>query len=171
MNDKKSAGKNIKTLLGMLASEDGSVRLKARESLVSMGNPVVSSIIKTLQSSRLGQVRWEAAKTLNALENSSSIPALVKALEDTDADVSWLAGESLKKFERDAWVPLLRALIKNGADSALLRQGAHHVLCKQKAKGFNELLAALVNALESSTASESTGIAAYDILKRIKAKA
>jgi hypothetical protein len=61
-------------------------------------------------------------------------------------------------------------LIKSGEDSVLLRHGVHHVLKFQKEEGFNDLLKALTKALESNSAQETTTIAAYDILKRMKAK-
>jgi hypothetical protein len=51
-----------------------------------------------------------------------------------------------------------------------LRHGVHHVLKNQKEDGFNDLLKALNKALESNSAQETTTIAAYDILKRLKAK-
>jgi hypothetical protein len=49
-----------------------------------------------------------------------------------------------------------------------LRQGAHHVFRKQKDDGFNDVLTALIRALESSDARESTPVAAYEILRRLK---
>jgi hypothetical protein len=64
---------------------------------------------------------------------------------------------------------LLRALIDRGTDSVSLRQGAHHVLRNQKEPGFTALLNSLVKAIEFSTVPESTSLAAYEILKRMKA--
>jgi HEAT repeat protein len=115
-------------------------------------------------------IRWEAAKTLGAIGDTRAIPSLVKALEDSDSDVTWLAAEALRNFKKVAWPQLLRALIKSKPDSVLLRQGAHHVFRNQKEDGFNDLLATLRTALESSSASESTPFAASNILKRLKAK-
>jgi hypothetical protein len=94
----------------------------------------------------------------------------VKALEDSNSDVTWLAAEALRNFKKVAWPQLLRALINSKPDSVLLRQGAHHVLRKQKEDGFNDLLSTLRTALESSTASESTPFAASNLLKRMKTK-
>ena len=44
-------------------------------------------------------------------------------------------------------------------------------MVNQKEDGFNDLLATLLKALESSSAPESSAVAAYDILKRMNAKA
>ena len=156
--------------MDMLASKDGMIRRKARKSLVALGKSAVPSLTRTLQNSKEDHVRWEAAKTLGAIGDVRSILALVSALEDSDQGVVWLAAEALSKFKKTAWPQLLRALVKSEKDSVSLRLGAHHVLRKQKEDGFNDLLAALRTALESSSASESTPVAASNILKRLKAK-
>ena len=170
MIKEKQAGTNIKLLMDVLKSENGANRQKARKSLVALGKPAVPSLIRALQNSKLDQVRWEAAKALGAIGDTRAISPLVKVLEDSDPDVAWLAAEGLRKFKKAAWSPLLRVLIKRGAGSALLRQGAHHVLRNQRAAGFNDLLKALRDALESNAAPESAPVAAFDLLKQIKEK-
>lgn len=153
-----------------LESKDGAAREKARRSLVALGKPAVVPLTRALQNSRLDHVRWEAAKTLGAIGDPGAIPSLVKALEDSDPDVAWLAAEGLRKFKKAAWAPLLRVLLKRGSDSTSLRQGAHHVLRNQKVDGFNDLLVTLSKALESGTLPESATVAAYDMLKRMRAR-
>jgi HEAT repeat protein len=170
LTKQKITGTNLESLIDLLASENGATRMKARKSLVALGKPAVPSLTWTLQNSKEDHVRWEAAKTLGAIGDVRSIPALVNALEDSDQGVVWLAAEALSKFKKIAWPPLLRALVKSEKDSVSLRLGAHHVLRKQKEGGFNDLLATLRTALESSSASESTPFAASNILKRMKVK-
>jgi hypothetical protein len=171
MNEQKGTGTNIESLMDLLANNDGIIRQKAREALVALGKPAVSSLTHALLNSRLDQVRWETAKALGGINDTGSIPPLVKALEDSYSDVAWLAADALRKYKKDAWPALLQALIKGGPDSVLLRQGAHHVLVNQKEDGFNDLLSTLLKALESSSAPESSTVAANDILKRMNAKA
>jgi len=170
MIKEKQAGTNIKLLMDILKSENGANRQKARKSLVALGKPAVPSLIRALQNSKLDQVRWEAAKALGAIGDTRAISPLVKVLEDSDPDVAWLAAEALRQFKKVAWPPLLRQLIKDGSESAVLRQGAHHVLRNQKENGFNDLLASLREDLESNTVQESTPVTAYAILKRMKGK-
>jgi HEAT repeat protein len=170
MIKEKQAGTNIKLLMDILKSENGANRQKARKSLVALGKPAVPSLIRALQNSKLDQVRWEAAKALGAIGDTRAISPLVKVLEDSDPDVAWLAAEALRQFKKVAWPPLLRQLIKDGSESAVLRQGAHHVLRNQKENGFNDLLASLREDLESNTVQESTPVVAYAILKRMKGK-
>jgi HEAT repeat protein len=169
MKKQKLTSTNLESLISLLASKDGMIRQRARKSLVVLGKPAVPSLIRMLRNFKLEQVRWEAAKALGEISDVGSIPPPVKALEDTNHDVAWLAAKALRKNKKAAWLPLLRALVKSGADSVLLRQGAHHVFRYQKENGFNDLLPILMKALESGAVPESTPVAAYEILKRMKA--
>lgn len=170
MSKQTRTGTTLELLMDKLAGKDGATRLKARKALVALGRRAVPLLTQALQKSKCDHLRWEAAKTLGAIGDTRAIPSLVKALEDGDRDVAWLAAEALKRFKKTAWPPLLRALIKSGSESSSLRQGAHHVLRHQKEKGFSDLLATLTRGLESSTVAESTPVAAYDVLKRMKAE-
>ena len=100
MNEQKETVTHVESLMDMLANKDGVIRQKAREALVALGKPAVSSLIQALQNSKLDQVRWEAAKALGSISDAGSMPPLVKALEDSYADVAWVAADSLKTFER-----------------------------------------------------------------------
>jgi HEAT repeat protein len=163
-------GLNLQFLMENLVSKDGLVRQKARRMLVLMGKPAVAPLIKVLQESKADQARWEAAKALGAIGEIRATPALVKALEDSDPGVAWLAAEALRRFKKLAWPVLLRALMKKGADSFLLRQGAHHVLRNRKEEGYDDLLTALSSALAPGAVPESTTVAADNMLKRMKAR-
>jgi len=162
------AGKTVKLLMDILKSENGANRQKARKSLVAIGKLAVSSLTKALTNSNLDQVRREAVKALGAIGDSKAISPLVSVLEDSDPDVAWLASDVLRKFKKEAWPPLLRALLKSGSESVLLRQGAHHVFRNQRENGYDDLLAILVKDLGSSMVQESTPGAAYDMLKRME---
>jgi thioredoxin-like negative regulator of GroEL len=170
MSEQKLTGTNLESLIDLLESKNGATRMKARKSLVALGKPAVSSLIRTLQNSKQDHVRWEAAKTLGSIGDTRSIPVLVNALEDSNPDVAWLAAEALRKFKKAAWPVLLRALIKSKPESVLLRQGMHHVLRNQKEDGFNDLLATLMKSLKSNSVPISKPLAAYNLLKRLKEK-
>ena len=169
MTGQKGISTNLESLMDMLENKDGVVRQKAREALVELGKPAVSSLTQTLLNSRQDQVRWEAAKALGGINDTRSVPSLVQALEDNNSDVAWAAADALKTFRKAAWPPLLQALIKSKSESVALRKGAHHVLAGQSEDGFNDLLATLLKALESSSAPESSAVAAHEILKRMNA--
>ena len=165
MREQNKNQKNIESLLILLESKDDKVRIEARESLVFMKEKAVPSLIFALGNSPIHKVRWEAAKALGAIGNVKAIPALVKALNDPESDVAWLAAEALKNFRKAAWPELLRALVSQGTDSVLLRHGAHHIFRKQKEDGFNFLLTDLRTALASNSVPESTPLAASKFLK------
>jgi hypothetical protein len=170
MRKQKRTGTDLEYLIDKLTSKDGATRQEARGSLVALGKPAVSSLTRTLQISSFAHVRWEAVKKLGAIGDSSAIPSFVKTLEDSDPDVAWMAAEELRKFKKAEWQRLLRLLIKRGAGSALLPQGAHHALRNQREVGFNDVLAVLRKALEFRSVPGSTTVAAYEVLERLKAK-
>jgi HEAT repeat protein len=167
MNRQVQTKANLESLIHTLASKDGLAREKARHSLVRAGEPAVPLLVRALQESPVDQVRWEAAKALGMMRDARAIPVLVQALEDYDADVAWLAAEALQKFKKAAWPALLHALIQYGAESAALRQGAHHVFRRQRAEGFEDLIAALLKALNTETLPEAITMAAHQILERM----
>jgi HEAT repeat protein len=161
---------NLKETLNLLASKDTDSRRKARELLVILDKPAVSSLTIALQNSKDDHFRWEAAKTLGEINDPRSIPSFVKALEDSNLDVAWLAAETLGKFKMAAWPALLRMLIKRKPDSVLLRQGAHRVFLNQEEDGFNDFLESLRTSLKPNGDHELTVITANEILKRIMTK-
>ena len=121
-----------------------------------------------LENSKIYKARWEAAKALSEIGDIKSIPILVKALEDPETDVAWLAAKALEKFKKAAWPVLLGALVEHGSKSVSLQHGAHHILRKQKVEGYNDLLDILRTSLETGSATESISPAAYNILERMK---
>jgi HEAT repeat protein len=122
---------------------------KARRRLVEMGSVVVPRLVQELSSSKY-QVRWEVTKALGQIADKSAAEALVKALEDAEFDVRWLAAEALIKVKRDALEPLLTALADHGDKSISLRHGAHHVLHDMELGNLRSLLLPVMKAVEDS---------------------
>lgn len=168
-NQKQSI--STQSLINLLESEDHKVRTRARRSLVVIGKQAVSPLSVVLENSKIYKARWEAAKALNDIFDIKSIPVLVKALEDPESDVAWLAAKALEKFRKAAWPELFRALVERGTDSVLLQHGAHHILRKQKKEGYNDLLDILRTALETGSVPESISPAAYNMLVKMKKQA
>ena len=168
MYAQKQSGMSTQSLVNLLENEDVKVRARARKSLVTIGKQAVSPLSLVLENSKVYKARWEAAKALSEINDLKSIPTLVKALEDPESDVAWLAAKALEKFRKAAWPELMRALVDHGSKSVLLQHGAHHILRKQKLEGYNGLLDILRTALEAGSAPESISPAAYNILERMK---
>lgn len=168
MYKQKQSGISIQSLINQLESEDIKVRIRARKSLVVIGKRAVLPLSLVLENSKIYKARWEAAKALSDIADIKSISTLVKALEDPESDVAWLAAKTLEKFRKAAWFELFSALIERGTNSISLQHGAHHILRKQKMEGYNDLLDILRTALETSSVPESISPAAYNILERMK---
>jgi len=171
MYEQKQPGISPQSLVILLENEDEKVRAKARKSLITIGKQAVLPLSQVLENSKIYKARWEAAKALSEIGDLKSIPTLVKALEDPESDVAWLAAKTLEKFRKAAWPELLRALVSRGSNSILLQHGAHHILRKQKMEGYNDLLDILRTALEAGSVPESISPAAYNILERMKNQA
>ena len=168
MYEQKQSGISPQSLVNLFESEDEKVRTRARKALVTIGKQAVPYLLPVLENSKIYKARWEAAKALSEISDLKSIPVLVKALEDPESDVAWLAAKTLEKFRKAAWSVLLRALVEHGSESVLLQHGAHHVFRKQKVEGYNDLLDILRTSLEKGAVPESISPAAYNILERMK---
>jgi len=116
----------ISALIADLNNHDGLVRQKARNELIKIGEPAVETLIQAFNS-REGYTHWEAAKALRQIGSPKAARALVKALENDQFSVRWLAAEGLISLGRNGLEPLLHAL-EYKANSVWLREGAHHVL-------------------------------------------
>ncbi len=145
----EAKGSSIEVLINSLSTRKDKLREGARHTLVAMGKPAISFLIKALKNKK-ALVRWEAAKALEEIADPETAPRLVAALENDDFDVRWLAAEGLIKMNIKGLKPLLEALERRG-DSVLLREGAHHVF-HDLAKG--ELRKYLIPVLASLEALE-----------------
>jgi len=170
MYEQKQTRISTQSLVNLLESEDEKVRTRARKSLVTIGKQAVPNLLPVLENSKIYKARWEAAKALSEIGDLKSISTLVKALEDPESDVAWLAAKTLEKFRKAAWPVLLQALVERGSKSISLQHGVHHILRKQKVEGYNDLLDILRTALEPGSVPESIAPAAYNIIQKMKSK-
>jgi HEAT repeat protein len=161
--------KPVKKLIEELGSDDGVIREKAREALVSMGKRAVDFLAELIESPG-STVRWEATKALGQIADKSSAPVLVIALYDDDYEVRWLATEGLIKIGVDSVKPILEALAETPG-SLSLREGAHHVLHDLEEKNVreykNEIRQAL-DALESADPEDEVLVVARRLLDTMK---
>lgn len=122
-------------------------------------------LIKTL-ADPAEHVRWEAAKALSELHDTAATLALVRALEDENSGVQWLAAEGLIAMGQEGVRMVLQALIQH-AGSVQLREGAHHVLRAQAEDSLGRIVAPVLEAMESLAPAEAVPGAAYDALKQL----
>jgi HEAT repeat protein len=134
--------------LADLRNRDGVRREFAREAIVSLGRQAVDPLTKLLADPN-HQIRWEAAKALSEIADPKSASALVSSLEDREFDIRWLSAIGLIAIGKDSLVPLLEALSRR-SESVWLREGAHHVFHDLSKKGFMDLAAPILTALEGT---------------------
>jgi HEAT repeat protein len=156
-------GPAIDALLLDLASRDGSLRQRARRSLVVIGDEAVPALTQTLESSDT-RLRWEAAKTLIDIPDPRSALALVARLEDEDPGIRWVAAEALVSLGADALAPLLQRLIDR-SESLWVREGAHHVLHELAFGAQEEVLSPVLAALEGPAPDEVVPVVAARALR------
>lgn len=115
----------VVALIATLA-QPGLVAQESTRSLVAIGTPATSALIRCLASSQ-PSTRWHAAAALREIASPESAAALVAALTDDDAGVRWEAVKALAAIGRPSLPPLLDALATQPL-SAWLATGAHRVL-------------------------------------------
>lgn len=139
----------METLVGELASKDVMERETARQRLVKIGKPAVKALVAALAHPHK-QVRWEAAKTLEAIADPASVLPLVETLQDEDSDVRWVVGEALIALGSDAVVPVLKGLLVDPDNPTGLYENAHQVLHALATGTLHPILVPVLRALKCS---------------------
>ena len=129
INEKSMIGGLVKSLF----SNNGIERQRTREVLVSIGQPVLEYLDEIVSSNNLA-ARWEAVKAIGQIKETDGIPLLLRALNDEEFEIRWLAAEGLVEMGELVLVPLFEALIEN-YQSVFFRQGVHHILNEMKIQG------------------------------------
>jgi HEAT repeat protein len=136
---------SVDALIEQLASRSVEERHHARQALADLGSTAVPAITNALNDPRR-DIRWEAAKTLEAMHFPLVASALVQALEDRDMDVRWVAADALSKQGRDGALVVLERLAE-GKNSIWMLQGAHHALKALSTEDLEPVLEPVVEAL------------------------
>lgn len=134
---------DLARLVADLASDRWSVRRAAEDGLSSIGTAALPALVDSL-GSESDNVRWGAVKVLSEIGDSSSIAALVVALEDLHGGVRWLAAQA----------PV----------SSWRKEGAHHIL-----RGLDRPeVSPVVQALEERFPAITVPVAASEALKALE---
>ncbi len=137
----------VDRLIRELSGGDWRQRRAARQALVAIGSIAVAPLgIASRHPNRA--VRWEAAKTLCEIGSPLSAPALVRAMEDSDRGVRWMAAGGVIGLGLVALPALLQALIHR-RESAGLRECARYVLRNWRDRGLNHGTGQVLEALEN----------------------
>ncbi len=100
----------LRELLDTLRGDDGMGRKRARETMVLIGDEIVPEM-QALLAEGTKRERWEAAKTLAALVDPSSLDTLIDLLAERESDIRWIAADGLIALGPRVVVPLLKSLL------------------------------------------------------------
>jgi HEAT repeat protein len=104
---------------------------------------------------------------LSQIADPRAAPALVRALEDKEFSVRWLAAQGLLAMGRNGLEPLLRELVRQ-SHSVWLRMGAHYVVRQLSARDLKEVLQPLLAALDGLEPALEVPMAARAALEALK---
>lgn len=140
---------HLDALLRSLESKNGLERKQARETLVLVGEPALPHLLALLSSPKK-QLRWEAAKALQAMVQPEILDQLVKLLSDPDSDIRWLAASGLIALGPRSAVPVLQSLLGSPPPRGQ-KEMSHRVLWELSAENgvLAGIVAPVVQALEA----------------------
>lgn len=163
----RSAPFCIELLIEQLQSEDGAVRMKARDTLVKIGKQAAFYIVPLLNHSDK-HLRWEACKTLEHIRDPKTARDIARLLTDEDMDVRWVAADALIELEHHAVEAVLEQIEEN-FDSPMLRESAHHVLHQLKQLRLLDVMEEeVLNALKISELPSKAAFAANKVLEHLR---
>ncbi|MCB0806619.1 MAG: HEAT repeat domain-containing protein [Bacteroidales bacterium] len=156
----------VRALLNDLMSGNTIKRKEARHWLESQGEDVLDDLHYLLRA-KDHQLRWEAAKALEDIASSKSIPVFIKLMHNHETEFRWMAAEGLRKIGKES-IPAVLELVENSGQSVHIRQGAHHVLnalySEQEKLEQKNLMDALSN---SNELGETAPVWAEEALERL----
>jgi HEAT repeat protein len=100
-----------KLLIDALNDQDSQTRISAIWALGSTGDPSVAADIERQYQAEDAGVRKMAVYALGSMPVGTGNDVLVKALEDSEADVQWNAAIALARHGRHEGVPVLRRML------------------------------------------------------------
>ncbi|MBI4287546.1 MAG: HEAT repeat domain-containing protein [Chloroflexi bacterium] len=163
VNTRPDVQASIDALIADLACADVVRCQKARQSLINIGKPGVSALVKALTNFN-AKVRWEAARALGEIGDPSALPAMAGSLEDESADVRWAVAQALASIGRPAPASVLREL-STRPDSVWLREGAGHAIHEiSKSGALDQILKPVLSALRGFQPSIEVATAAWTAL-------
>lgn len=156
----------VAELIEALGAQGGTTARDARERLVKMGSAAEPALIAALDSPNT-QRRWEAGKALGDIGTPGSSERLARLLQDDDGGVRWVAADALIAIGPSALPAVLRALIDH-SESAVMREGAHHILrAFSENKRVAPLVAPILSGLEGPAAPVACLAPAEDALRTL----
>jgi hypothetical protein len=159
----------VPTLLDALHNADEPQSNQIFKALVNLGHLAVPALLDASQSNS-SWMRWQSVRALGEIHDSRALPVLVRALNDSDHGVAWMAAKSVAPFGRDCIAPVLH-LLTTTAITPWLRETSAYVLSRQ-CQNHSELkpyLDPLLQQLHQSFYREGAGYAALKAQEQLEA--
>ncbi len=138
----------LKNLLGIPPDVDG---MKAKRD--------INGLLKALSYPQNAEVRQAAARALGELREPRAVGALIRALEDEEAEVRWCAAESLFRIGEPALGPLIAAM---DSDNAMVRSNVYSAIKQMDLIAVDPLIDALNNPSSNVRAGAAKMLAAIN---------
>lgn len=161
--------KAIPALINALRGADEQMGSTIFSALVKLGPEAVPALLNA-SSSNSAWTRWHSIRALSESNDKRALPALVRALSDTDYSVAWIAAKGLQGFGKRSLVPILESL-SSGKTTVWLSQTASFVLShlsRQDPK-LKPYLEPLVRELHAVSYQTTTAIVAQKTLSQLVA--
>lgn len=149
---------SVSLLITRLNDQSAVVRETSRNQLIETGDETVVRALMELLSHREPRCRWEASLALQKIANPIAADALIKAMNDEDANVRWVASRALSALGMVGVRTVLSGLTKR-AQYAAFRDSAHHVL--RDLRSCSPVVNKVLEALASPEPAVTAPCAAY----------
>jgi len=158
--------RRVEDLIAELNERSYPLRTEAARELIAIGSRAVAPLVAALAAPD-SSLRWEAALILSRIADPVAASALVRALDDDDFGVRWLAAEGLAAMGRKGLEALLETLI-DSADSKARREGARHVLRRLAHTPFHEIASIVLKGLDTAAPETEVPVFAFDALEKLR---
>lgn len=159
----------VPALLNVLSGADERTSSQIFVALVNLGRVAMPVLLDFAQSNS-GWVRWHSIRALGSIHDPRSFPVLVRALQDVDHSVAWMAAKGLVPFGRDCIEPILRMLTTAQMTPWVVETSSYilHSQCKAHPE-LKPYLDPLLQQMHQPAYRSSTGYVALKTLERLHA--
>ncbi len=164
-----SSPEAVPALLDALHGADEQLSTQIFTALVNLGHIAVPALLETSHSSS-AWMRWHSIRALGEIHDDAAFPVLVRALNDVDHSVAWMAAKGLALFGKECVRPILH-LLTCSEMTPWLRETSSYVLAMQyrNHSDLKPYLYPLLQQMRQSAYREGTGYATLKALEQLDA--
>lgn len=158
----------VPALLDALHGADDEQSSQIFIALVNLGHVAVPALLEASQSNSIW-MRWHCIRALGAIRDVRAFPVLVRALNDPDHSVAWMAAKGLAPFGKECIEPVLH-LLTTADMTRWLVETSSYVLQSQCRSNENlkPYLDPVIQQMHQSAYKAGTSYAALKALERLR---